>query len=83
MNPGKRWISFRDEGGGVPGGFTLFLLLTGGVPGAVMVVMIFGVQGGVWAACRWRGEGGKERWPDSSGGKSPGKPSTVSLSVCV
>ena len=47
VKPGMRWISFRDEGGGVPGGFNLFLRRTGGVPGGVIVVTILGVRGGV------------------------------------
>lgn len=55
-------MSFRDEGGGVPGGFNLFLRRTGGVPGGVIVVTMLGVRGGlVCAEWRWRGEGGNER----------------------
>lgn len=68
VKPGIRWMSFREEGGGVPGGFSLFFLLMGGVPGGVTVVTIFGVRGGVRTTCRCRGDGGRERWPDSRGG---------------
>lgn len=68
MNPGIKWISFREEGGGVPGGFSLFFRLMGGVPGGVTVVTILGVRGGVRTVCRCRGDGGRERWPDSNGG---------------
>lgn len=68
VKPGIRWMSFREEGGGVPGGFSLFFLLIGGVPGGVTVVTIFGVRGGVRTTCRCRGDGGRERWPDSRGG---------------
>lgn len=40
-------MSLRDAGGGVPGGFSLFLRRRGGVPGGVMVVTMLGVRGGV------------------------------------
>lgn len=83
VKPGRRWMSFREAGGGVPGGFSLFLWRSGGVPGGVMVVTMLGVRGGVCAACRCRGEGGRERCPDSTGGHSPGWPSTVRRSTWV
>lgn len=79
VKPGSRWMSLRLGGGGVPGAFTLFLRRIGGVPGGVMVLTTKGVRGGVWPKCLWRGEGGRERWPVSKGGK-PGL-STVSRSA--
>lgn len=68
VNPGIKWISFLEEGGGVPGGFNLFFLRMGGVPGGVTVVTMLGVRGGVRTVCLCRGDGGSERWPDSRGG---------------
>lgn len=82
VKPGSRWISLRLGGGGVPGAFTLFLRRMGGVPGGVMVLTTRGVRGGVWPKCLWRGDGGRERWPKSRGGKSPAAGlSTVSRSA--
>lgn len=82
VKPGSRWMSLRLGGGGVPGALTLFLRRMGGVPGGVMVLTTKGVRGGVCPKCLWRGDGGRERWPVSKGGKSPvAGPSTVSLSA--
>lgn len=71
VKPGSRWISLRLGGGGVPGAFTLFRRRMGGVPGGVMVLTTKGVRGGVWPKCLWRGDGGRERWPESKAGKNP------------
>lgn len=82
VKPGSRWISLRLGGGGVPGAFTLFRRRMGGVPGGVMVLTTRGVRGGVWPKCLWRGDGGRERWPESRAGKSPmAELSTVSRSA--
>lgn len=61
-------MSFREEGGGVFGGFSLFFFFMGGVFGGVTVVTILGVRGGVRIVCFCLGDGGRERWFDFSGG---------------
>ena len=61
VKPGSKCMSLRLDGG-VTGAFIpLFRRRMGGVPGGVMVLTTNGVRGGVWAKCRWRGDGGSER----------------------
>lgn len=71
VTPGSRWMSLRLGGGGVPGAFTLFRRRVGGVPGGVMVLTTKWVRGGGWPKCLWRGDGGRERCPESKAWKKP------------